>query len=162
ARFRPPQKGMSQYDAPPGTLLAFATAPGRVAIEVVGRPNGLYTENLLRELAVKGVRVEDALKRVRLNVGLASKGMQIPWESTSLENDVFLFTPPRRSEAELEAEARQELELWGQIKSSKKLDDWVTYLRQFPNGQFSEVAQVRVRTLLAVQEAPRPVTAVKP
>jgi hypothetical protein len=149
ARFRPPQKGLSQYDAPPGTLLAFATAPGRVAIEIAGQTNGLYTEHLVRELSVKGVRIEDALKRVRLNVRVASRGQQIPWESTSLESDLYLFPSPVRSASELERELRDELDNWNQIKSSKKLDDWVAYLRRFPDGRFAEAAQVRIRDLLA-------------
>ena len=153
-RFRPKEKGLSQYDAPAGSLLAFATAPGRVATEIEGRPNGLYTENLLRELAVKGVRIEDALKRVRLNVRFASGGTQVPWESTSLESDVYLFPAPPRSAAELEREAREELEMWSSIKGSKKLEDWVAYLRRFPQGRFAEVAQVQTRELLAKRETP--------
>ena len=54
--------------------------------------NSLYTENLLREMKVPGVRVEDVFKRVRLNVRLKSNGKQVPWESTSLEDD-FTFFP---------------------------------------------------------------------
>ncbi len=153
SRFKPAQKGLSQYDAPPGTLLAFATAPGRVAFEVEGQANGLYTENLVRELSVKGVRVEDALKRVRLNVRVASRGKQVPWESTSLENDLYLFPSPARSAADLERDLRDELENWNRIKASKKLDDWVGYLRRFPNGRFAETAQVRIRDLFADAES---------
>ena len=147
-RFQPLVKGMTPYDAPPGTLLAFATAPGRVALEVSGSTNGLYTGHLLRELAVKGVRVEDALKRVRLNVRLASGGAQVPWESTSLENDFYLFAAPARSAADLEREFREEYEAWRRIKDSSRLQDWADYLRRYPNGKFSELAQVRVRELM--------------
>ena len=88
--FQPEQRGLSPFDAPAGTVLAFSTAPGAVASDGPGK-HGLYTESLLRELSVRGVRIEDAFKRVRLNVRLASGGRQIPWESTSLESDVFLF-----------------------------------------------------------------------
>ncbi|MEP7301856.1 MAG: caspase family protein [Caldimonas sp.] len=158
-RFRPVQKGMSQYDAPAGTLLAFATAPGRVALEMAGSVNGRYTESLLRELSVRGVRIDDALKRVRLSVRLASNGTQVPWESTSLESDVYLFPAPRLSEIELEQQARDELAAWNRIKASPKpkLADWVDYLKRYPNGKFAEVAQVRMRNLMASSEAtPRP------
>lgn len=151
-RFRAPQKGMSPYDAPAGTLLAFATAPGRVAIEPRGQDHGLYTRHLLRELAVRGVRVEDAFKRVRLNVRLASRGQQVPWESTSLESDVFLFQSRKPSEAELEQQLREELQTWDSIKHSKRLPDWTGFLQRFPNGRFSEAAQVRVRRMLAAVE----------
>ena len=71
-------------DAPPGTLLAYATAPGNTADDGAGT-NGLYTENLLKEMKVREARIEDVFKRVRLGVRRASGGRQIPWESTSLE-----------------------------------------------------------------------------
>src|SRR6185369_5772738 len=40
--YRPPAKGLSQFDAPVGSLLAYATAPGSVALDGEGA-NGLYT-----------------------------------------------------------------------------------------------------------------------
>ena len=111
--FRPAQKGLSQFDAPPSSLLAFSTAPGSVAADAIGSggQSGLYAEHLVRELGAPATRLEDALKRVRLAVRIASKGAQVPWESTSLESDVFLFPQARKlSEAELEAQMRRELE----------------------------------------------------
>jgi len=90
--FRVEQKGLSQVDAPVGTLLAYATAPGNVAIDGEGT-NGLYTENLLREIRVPDAKVEDIFKRVRLSVRRSSKGLQIPWESTSLEDDFYFQLP---------------------------------------------------------------------
>jgi uncharacterized caspase-like protein len=89
------QKGLSQLDAPPGTLLAYATSPGNVASDGDGA-NGLYTENLLREIKVPEAKIEDVFKRVRLAVRRRSNGQQIPWESTSLEED-FWFIPPREA-----------------------------------------------------------------
>ena len=155
--YQPQQKGLSQFDAPAGSLLAYATAPGQVAFDGSGK-NGLYTENLLRELARRGTRIEDALKRVRLNVRLASHGVQIPWETTSLETDVYLFANGRQklSDAELEQQLQADLAAWGAIKASQKTDDWVNYLRNFPNGRFAEIAQQRLARLLA--EAERPAT----
>ncbi|MCX7146936.1 MAG: caspase family protein [Sulfuritalea sp.] len=154
--YRPDQKGLSQFDAPVGSLLAYATSPGNVASDGEGA-NGLYTENLVRELGKRGTRIEDALKRVRLNVRLASKGEQIPWETTSLEGDVFIFNEGQKklSEAELEKLVEADMTEWGRIKSSKKVDDWVTYLQTFPNGRFAEIAQMRLTRLLADVEKQR-------
>ncbi|SBT08632.1 exported hypothetical protein [Candidatus Accumulibacter aalborgensis] len=151
--YRPEQKGLSQFDAPVGSLLAYATSPGNVASDGEGQ-NGLYTENLVRELSQRNTRIEDALKRVRLNVRLASQGAQIPWESTSLEGDVFIFSEGSRklTEGELEQQLEADVTEWTRIKSSKRIDDWVNYLRTFPNGRFAEIAQMRLARLLAEVE----------
>ncbi len=157
--FQPEQRGLSPFDAPAGTVLAFSTAPGAVASDGPGK-HGLYTESLLRELSVRGVRIEDAFKRVRLNVRLASGGRQIPWESTSLESDVFLFPGAKKlSEAELERMFEQELATWNRIKSSKDVKDWADYLREYPNGKFSEIAQARLNALMPMQKIERPAPA---
>jgi hypothetical protein len=151
--YRPEQKGLSQFDAPVGSLLAYATSPGNVASDGDGA-NGLYTENLVRELSRHATRIEDALKRVRLNVRLASQGAQVPWETTSLEGDVYLFNEGQKklSESELEKQVEADITEWTRIKSSKKLDDWTSYLRNFPNGRFAEIAQLRLARLLAEVE----------
>ncbi|MDP2132819.1 MAG: caspase family protein [Sulfuritalea sp.] len=151
--YRPEQKGLSQFDAPVGSLLAYATAPGNVASDGEGQ-NGLYTEHLVRELGQRGTRIEDALKRVRLNVRLASNGAQIPWETTSLEGDVYIFDSgaAKLSETEIERQLEADIAEWTRIKSSKNIDDWIGYLRNFPNGRFAEIAQMRVNRLLAEAE----------
>ena len=82
-------RGLAQLDAPPGTLLAFATAPGNVAEDGEADGNGLYTQYLLQELRKPTEKIEDVFKRVRLQVRQKSEGRQIPWESTSLEDDFY-------------------------------------------------------------------------
>ena len=156
--FRPAQKGLSQFDAPPGSLLAFSTAPGSVAADAtgIGGRSGLYAEHLVRELGVPATRLEDALKRVRLAVRVASKGAQVPWESTSLESDVFLFpTAKKLTETEIEAEVQRDLEAWNRVKGSKRTDDWIAYLREYPSGRFAEIAQTRLAYFVARDEAER-------
>lgn len=95
------QKGLSQFDAPTNSLLCYATAPGNVASDGVGS-NGLFTENLLREMRNPDAKIEDVFKRVRLKVRLASKGQQVPWESTSLEDD-FYFNAAGIDPSQIEA-----------------------------------------------------------
>src|SRR4051812_16589871 len=128
--FRVEQKGLSQLDAPPGTFLAYATSPGNVASDGEGA-NGLYTENLLREMKVPEAKIEDVFKRVRLSVRRTSNGLQIPWESTSLEED-FWFIPPaelkRRSDREAAEEFRREAAMWDLVKDSKKPGPLADYL----------------------------------
>jgi hypothetical protein len=84
-------------DAPVGTLIAFATAPGSVASDGEGQ-NGLYTQHLLQSMQKPGAKIEDVFKNVRASVRKDSGGKQIPWESTSLEGD-FIFVPQRPAAA---------------------------------------------------------------
>ncbi|WP_233859460.1 caspase family protein [Paraburkholderia sp. HD33-4] len=148
--YRPAQSGLSQVDAPVGSLLAYSTSPGSVAFDGEGK-NGLYTKNLLREWSRRDANLENVLKRVRLNVRLESQGRQIPWESTSLESEVFIFDTGRKklSDAELENYVKEDLAAWERISSSQNPDDWVEYLRAFPDGRFAEIAQFRLTRLLA-------------
>jgi len=103
---------------------AFATSSGRAVVDHAadgnGR-NGLYTENLLREMRKPDTRIEDVFKRVRLAVRRASQGQQIPWESTSLEDD-FYFLPPadlkKLSQEELERQFAEERAAWGKTEQA--------------------------------------------
>ena len=96
--FRLASQGLAPMDAPPGTLIAFSTAPGSTASDGGGR-NGLYTEHLLKQLEVPGLKVEDVFKRARAAVRAASEGRQVPWENTSLEGDFYFKAPPPRAVA---------------------------------------------------------------
>ena len=91
SKFQTSSKGLAQVDAPPGTIIAFATAPGSTAADGSGR-NGLYTQHLVKEITRAGIGIEEAFKAVRAGVRVESKNAQIPWESTSLES-AFVFRP---------------------------------------------------------------------
>jgi hypothetical protein len=150
---QPQQKGLSQMDAPSNTILAYATSPGNVASDGDGT-NGLYTENLLREIKVPEAKLEDVFKRVRLGVRRRSNGAQIPWESTSLEDD-FWFIPPKelkkQSEAERERHFREELAHWEKIQTATEPGPLEAFLRRYPNGDFSDLAQLQLDRVLAKQ-----------
>jgi hypothetical protein len=143
------QKGLSQFDAPPGSLIAYATAPGNTAADGNGS-NGLFTENLLREIRVPNAKIEDVLKRVRLGVRRSSQGAQIPWETTSLEDD-FYFLPPasikKQSEAELDRQYAEQKKEWDKLKDSKNVDDYYIFLNKYPSGFITEQATYQIEQL---------------
>lgn len=88
-RFRAIGGGLAQMNAPEGTLIAYATAPGKVASDGEG-VNGLYTQELLRAMRQPNLPIEQVFKRVRGAVSRASGGNQVPWEASSLTGDLFL------------------------------------------------------------------------
>ena len=137
--FRSASQGLAQMDAPVGTLVAFATAPGSVAADGTGR-NGLYTQHLLASMNQPGLKIEDVFKRVRQGVRKSSGDKQVPWENTSLEGD-FFFKPGAASATA--DPAAIELVYWDSIKDSQSADDYKAYLKKYPNGLFADIAKRR-------------------
>ncbi len=148
-------KGLTQMDAPTNTFLAYATAPGQTARDAGTGANGLYTENLLKEITREGAKIEDVFKRVRLNVRLQSNGEQIPWETTSLENDFYFRRPLSAralSDKDLEEDFEAQLAQWQQIKLSRDVRVYEDFLGKYPSGKFAELAHHRLERMLAVKE----------
>ncbi|MEN9587974.1 MAG: hypothetical protein RIT15_1549 [Pseudomonadota bacterium] len=136
-------KGLAPLDAPTGTFLAYATAPGNVAQDGDGK-NGLYTGYLLQELQKPTASIENVFKRVRFAVRKASNGAQIPWETTSLEDD-FVFNSGikkvvKLTEDQKEKEFDVEKADWDKIKDSKSADPFYAFVQKYPTGQLSQSA----------------------
>jgi Caspase domain len=145
-------KGLAQLDAPTGTFLAYATAPGNVADDGDSKStNGLYTQFLLQELKKPTAKIEDVFKRVRLNVRQQSQGRQVPWESTSLEEDFFfnagLKPTAKLGDSDKEKAFNAEKADWDKIKDSKNASDFYAFLQQYPNGNINGLAQSRLEGL---------------
>jgi hypothetical protein len=91
--FRSSEKGLAKMDAPTGSILAYATAPGSVAADGTGK-NGLYTSMLLKHMMEPNLVIERVFKKVRVDVIKESANRQVPWELSSLTGD-FYFTTKR-------------------------------------------------------------------
>ena len=84
-------QGLAQVNAPAGTFIAYATAPGQTASDGKGQ-NGLYTQELMANMRTPGLPIEEVFKRVRGQVRQKSGGVQVPWDASSLEGS-FSFVP---------------------------------------------------------------------
>lgn len=81
---------LHDVDTPIGFVVAYATAPGRPAIEGTGR-NGLYTGALLKAMIEPNQPLSQLFQTVRGKVLRESKNKQIPWESMSLTKDFYFL-----------------------------------------------------------------------
>ena len=86
-------RGLAIVDAPPGTIISYATSPGSVALDGDGA-NSPYTNAMLSFTKEPGLPVEQAFKRVRFAVNDATNRQQLPWESSSLTSDFSFFPGP--------------------------------------------------------------------
>jgi hypothetical protein len=82
-------QGLHKMEGARGTILAFSTAPGKVAEDGNGR-NSPYTKNLLKSMAVPGRKIEDVFKETARSVEVETVGRQVPWYNSSLLVDFSL------------------------------------------------------------------------
>ncbi|HTY98486.1 MAG TPA: caspase family protein, partial [Rhodocyclaceae bacterium] len=139
-------RGLAPMDAPSGSLIAFSTAPGTEASDGSGR-NGLYTKYLMANVKVPGLTVEQVFKRTREGVEAESERdlgrKQSPREESSLKGgDMYFVAPPDRTATA--DPAAVELAYWNSIANSTNPADFESYLNQYPNGRFSELAKNRL------------------
>jgi len=89
--------GLARVEAPLGSMVAFSTAPGGVALDNPGEKNSLYTKHLLAHMRSPGLPVELLFKQVRLSVAKETGRVQVPWESSSLTGDFCFRLGPQGS-----------------------------------------------------------------
>ena len=72
-----------------GTLIAFATAPGAVALDGEGA-NSPFSTALAHHISTPGLEVQQMLTRVRAEVVALTQNKQVPWSNSSLLGDTYL------------------------------------------------------------------------
>lgn len=82
--------GLASVEAPVGSFVAFAAAPGQVAEDGPTGSHGVFTKHLLDHIAAPNLTIEQVFKRVRSGVKLDTDSKQIPWDSSSLTGE-FCF-----------------------------------------------------------------------
>ena len=131
--------GLAEMRAPTGTYLAYATAPGEVALDGVDG-NSPFTSALAEEMQVAGAPIEQVFKNVRNKVIETTNGEQTPWDTSSLTRQ-FFFTPPVVEDPELVAERK----MWESVNDTGDMLQVMLFLRAYPEGRYEPDA----RALLA-------------
>ncbi|MCR8723317.1 caspase family protein [Frigidibacter sp. ROC022] len=128
--------GLAEMKAPTGTFLAYATAPGAVALDGT-EANSPFTKALAQFMPEPGVPIEQMFKRVRVAVLEATGGQQTPWDTSSLTSD-FQFAAGQPMGDPEDA-------LWASVEASRDPVQIMLFMRAYPDGKHFEEA----RALLA-------------
>ncbi|MBP8131831.1 MAG: SUMF1/EgtB/PvdO family nonheme iron enzyme [Candidatus Hydrogenedentes bacterium] len=91
--WRSSTQGLAPMEAARGCLIAYATAPGKVAADGTGR-NSVYTASLLKHLEQNDLDILKLFMTVRNEVLQATDDAQIPWENTSLTAEFYFVARP--------------------------------------------------------------------
>jgi len=151
-------RGLAKTEGGVGSLIAFATQPGNVALDGTGR-NSPFTSALLKHLGTPGQGVTDDLILVRREVLEATAGKQVPWDNSALTGKVVLMEASK-VEAAPEAEAPEaakpdnavELAYWDSIKDAGNAAYFETYVKRWPQGLFVDIARLKIDELRQRQD----------
>lgn len=117
--FRSSARGLAQMDAPRGSLIVYATSPGKTAADGEGR-NGIFTKHLLKAIRETNLEVGQLLREVRRGVMNETDSNQVPWESSSLIGN-FYFSLRTSKLPETEGLDLSDIEGWQ--KHQKKMNN---------------------------------------
>ena len=146
--FRTASRGLSKENAPSGTLISFATRPGSLAADGVGK-NGLYTGALLLAMNDANRPIEQILKAVVTSVKAGSKNQQEPWMEGSIEGEfcfgdctrVVQSVVPEMSAGQLEEK------FWDDAKAAGNKEAFEAYVINYPTGRYANLAKANIARL---------------
>jgi hypothetical protein len=146
-------RGLAPVVSGVGTLIAFATEPGNVALDGENTRNSPFTAALLDTIERPGLHVGDVMIAVRNQVLKQTNGKQVPWEHSSLTGK-FYFVPQSATGKTDEAATPKEinpldleLAFWNSIKNSRNARLFEAYLARYPNGAFADLAKIALEDL---------------
>lgn len=145
--------GLAEMRSGEGTLIAFATGPGQVALDGEGT-HSPFTRALLAHLPTPGLEIRLALSNVRSQVLDDTKKQQSPWETTNMVGFFYMQPgsapvtaagPAASLPPQVGFDARQmEMEMWSSIKTSTNPAEYEAYLKSYPQGTFADLARTRI------------------
>ncbi len=149
--------GLAEMQAPTGTFLAYATAPGGVALDGTGA-NSPFTQSLAAAIATPGLAIEQMFKKVRVDVLAKTNGAQTPWDTSSLTSNFMFAAATVLSAKELEAQ-----QVWQSVRVSRDPVQIMLFLRGYPDSSFADEAKKLLADAIARElnsdtpTAPKPV-----
>jgi formylglycine-generating enzyme required for sulfatase activity len=153
--FRSTTRGLAVVEAPRGTVIAYATAPGKLAADGEGR-NGLYTAELLKAMGEQGVGLDDVFKHVADAVERKTNGAQTPWVASSFRGEFYFVAPTAASVAPAPAaptpEGQEEV-AWAAVATLTTPAPFEAFLARFPNGVYADIARAKLAELKERQQA---------
>lgn len=138
-------RGLAAVESGVGTMIAFATQPGNIALDGDGR-NSPFTAALLQTMERPGLALSEVMIAVRREVLKNTGGKQVPWEHSSLTGQ-FYFKPPAPDAAPAVSPAQPdpaalEIAFWESIKDTRNPRLFEAYLKRYPKGTFADIARI--------------------
>lgn len=143
-------RGLAPVETDGGAFIGFATDPGEVAFDGIGR-HSPFTQALLNHLETPGLEINALMTRVRAEVFRETDRLQRPWSTSSLLNELYL-APEDEIAPDQADPLLAEIEVWRRVQSDGSREIVSAYLERYPEGIFSEVAREMLAADPSTQE----------
>lgn len=144
------EPGLARMDAPAGSFIAYATAPGDAAFDGDGA-NSPFSAALAREALKPGAPLEEVFRQVRVDVINATGGRQTPWTSSSLIDDFRFVAAPEADPVD-----PAEKILFESARESGDIVELALFLRAYPESAFADEARGLIVASTSGVAAPAP------
>src|SRR5262245_42938439 len=128
--------GLAPVASALGTFIAFATQPGAIASDGVGR-NSPFSAALKKHLSAPGMSVTDLMIEVRKEVVVATTGSQVPWDHSALQGR-FYFAPAVQAAApaiaptsSAQPRSNEAAEAWDRTKDLANVPALEAFIRRY-------------------------------
>lgn len=158
--------GLAQTNAPTGTYIAFAAAPGSTASDGKGTRNGVFTGALLKILKRPNLKLEEVFKATREEVMALTDNKQVPWDSSSIKGDFYFSvstvaqsipqvtqspvpkaTPlPTPTPVAVSQGPDVEGMYWQTVSNGNTQSLYESYLAEYPKGKYVPEANTRIES----------------
>lgn len=145
--------GLAEMQAPTGTFLAYATAPGGVALDGL-EGNSPFTQAVARLMPQPGLPIEQMFKQVRVEVIEKTNNQQTPWDASSLTSDFTFAQAEVQSPEDLEA-----LQFWRSVQESRDALQIMLFLRGYGDSKYADEARALLSEVMEDElkgNAPKP------
>ena len=152
------ERGLARMDAPSGTFIAYAAAPGQSAQDGAGGTNGVFTGELVKAMAEPGVPLEQMFKRVIAGVKADTHGGQQPWSEASIQGDFYFHAGEQSAASRAQTVATEppaashtqsadEIAAYKAAEASNSVAGWQIFKRNYPNSAYASTADIRLASL---------------
>ncbi|MEC9367219.1 MAG: SUMF1/EgtB/PvdO family nonheme iron enzyme, partial [Pseudomonadota bacterium] len=143
-------RGLARVETGIGTLIAYATQPGNVALDGDG-DNSPFTTALLKHIESPDLDVAQLMRRVRVDVINATANRQVPWSNSSLTGDFYFKgrgpAVPPQGQPVTQPPLSEAAQAWAATKDSSSQAVLEAFIKQFPDSVFATLAQARLKEL---------------
>ncbi len=136
-------QGLAASEAGLGTLIAFSTQPGNVALDGAGR-NSPFSGPLAKAILTPGKDLFSILIEVRKEVLAVTGGKQVTWDHSALSAP-FYFQPDASQFASEKGQPPDEAaQAWVAIQSTSSEAVLEEFIRRFPGSAYAGFARARL------------------